>query len=1621
MRVRVFGSGTVSAFADRTAGKPAGYTGKGIHYWVVIRLLIPAVTLLAASSAWGQMRAIVGVGMPRLPQAVGQDPTGVVYVRDSAMAMEKLSLARRMERLHEWGKSADVYQEILEKYSDRVVPAHEDPQTHVVDQYASVTETVRQSLCKWPQDGLTVYRSRYETAAAALFNAAGSDGLDELHEILWRYFPTNSAREAGIRLMDVYFEQGDYAAVSQIGKQLLDWHPNLVAQRPMVLYRTALAAKLAGQAEDCSRRLDELQRQFPQSTGVICGQEVLLTDSLTKELSRAGIVHDQGSDSWPMVGGNESRSKICSSTVKPGARLYRIPIKTFAWNQIPNLPERQQKERNDDELRAKGVGLGIMPAVDKGQLFFQDNTRICAMDLDGGEPLPAWVDTYPMENGAYKVPGNPSPAPLGRQLCVTVNDKYVAAVTGFSDPWTPDSAAPGEDSRLVCLDRKTGRRIWTSTLHDLPDSQTALRALQMGGSPLFVGDNLYILVHGIKGQFEDCYVACFGLATGQFRWATFIANAGIETSFGPMVDEASLVSDAVSHLAYAGGRIFVVTNLGAVASVDAFTGAIAWLDIYRTESSAPPALNFNPAVLRPFGGMKDPDDESLYASAPWIYNPAVVQDGNLFVLPADSHNLFVYDAAGGKLIKRIPMTDLQEASDPNVQNRPDLPSTLLGVRGDLVYLAGARQVWQVPWRTLPRDPANVDSTPGYWRSTEGDQYPSKQGAGGSASAAEGSASAAEGFASAQGEQDLLIQVYGRGFVTADAVYLPTQKYLLRILTSSGLLDSVNSSFPKGGWEEGKEGPGNVIVTQDHLIVAGDRQLAVYTDLALARAKLDREIADAPADPEARLHYAEVMFAAAEPDVAQSRMEEAFQLMGGVPSPRAGPSRDRAFNDALSFARRLSQKEGSGQQIERFFDLAQAAALSTPQQVSYRLARAGYDWSRPNRDAAAAIQLYQEILGDPSYRAIPMPDPQTSGNTVAGTVAEKAIREIQATPEGHVAYEQFEHAAAQKLRDALAAADPNQLLDISKVYPDSRIAGAAMMAAAQCYESRGNARMATQVLRQILLRVRDRDRVPVLESLARNYLKLPNHLDVAVSRLALAARIAPHAMILQPLTLPGGTVLQNISLSSARDLLMRYESQSSLESLPDLHLPTHQQSNLYWKAMGQRAKPFGPESPNTKIIGVDAMVVPLEDFGRNDRIIAWSAADGLSVYPVGRNKPLFRCAGISEEPIGAAWTEGNLLVWSKEAIALLDGASGQKRWSVDVATLPGIVTTGDSGAAAAENNGPEEVIDVRPVNDRIVLTTSTGRLLAIDPSVGRVAWQTRAGGEVNPLLANDDFTVVRTQDNQTVEIQVYNTLSGELLGRKAFGLDTAAYPINLALAADGTLVYTLPNQLCIQDLFEANLSPQGMEPGVTKDAELPNQPPMFLGSGQPEPQQLLIHGGRAFAVANSGKEVRIFSTDTGELWQSEGRNGPETTGVVPTQSTSANVRLRISGNYLFVFSPRKLVTYRIDPPKTGWDWPYDATKITHYQQILFGKDYLALVDRPAPPATESNRAGNRVTLNFFNRMVKDLADEEAGFLVFNPELPVINDNLALQAVEGGVAYFTGHTIQFLMGARDFLPN
>ena len=109
---------------------------------------------------------------------------------------------------------------------------------------------------------------------------------------------------------------------------------------------------------------------------------------------------------------------------------------------------------------------------------------------------------------------------------------------------------------------------------------------------------------------------------------------------------------------------------------------------------------------------------------------------------------------------------------------------------------------------------------------------------------------------------------------------------------------------------------------------------------------------------------------------------------------------------------------------------------------------------------------------------------------------------------------------------------------------------------------------------------------------------------------------------------------------------------------------------------------------------------------------------------------------------------------------------------------------------------------------------------------------------------------------------------------------------------------------------------------------PNPQQIFQGGGQPEPDQLLIHSGRIFAVAEQRQGGAHFLDRHGRSLGVSGSATERSTisGVFPTDSTSPNVRLRISGNYLYVFSPRNLIAYRIDPPTENWERISIATTV-----------------------------------------------------------------------------------------------
>src|SRR5690606_29986100 len=153
---------------------------------------------------------------------------------------------------------------------------------------------------------------------------------------------------------------------------------------------------------------------------------------------------------------------------------------------------------------------------------------------------------------------------------LTVTDRHVLAVMGQSNPnlqlqrarlVIPGGAAGAENSRLVNLDRATGRLPWRVGAPQ-PPQDPAPRGTSLTGTPLVVGDAVFVAAYGTGGQMQECHLLCFDLATGAFRWQTHIVSANVGPVYGTTINMHNS-----ADLAYASGGIFVITNNGALARV----------------------------------------------------------------------------------------------------------------------------------------------------------------------------------------------------------------------------------------------------------------------------------------------------------------------------------------------------------------------------------------------------------------------------------------------------------------------------------------------------------------------------------------------------------------------------------------------------------------------------------------------------------------------------------------------------------------------------------------------------------------------------------------------------------------------------------------------------------------------------------------------------------------------------------------------------------------------------------------------------------------------------------------------------------------------------------------------
>lgn len=1494
----------------------------------VSRVVRRAMIAAAVSSVVGVSAIADVVIMPGGRAAANEmKDLNAVFVRDSSIATEKMALAERMERLKEWDKSADVYQEVIDKYADRVIPTRSDD-TGAIAQYTSVALVVQERLSKWPEEGLRVYRLRYEDRAQELLTSAGND-REPLQRLFTQYFATDSGKSAGLRLLSLSLERGEFASAAWVGKRLLSHHPAVIVERPMVLFKTAIAEHLAGAKSGAEARLAELKQRFPNASGTLRGVDVNLAETLAKELTdQPSLVRAFRSDSWPVPFGSPDAGAVPEQVSFGGAKLFSIDIVR------PKRSTRSQSSQFQtmfNDARRLGGLTGILPSIDNGEMYFQDNARIYAISLTSGMPLPAWQQRYTGDKrGAFSV--DAAPTPRGKLLGVSLTEKSVFAVLGQSDMLSMQMTGRGGNStaQLVSLDRSSGKHNWSVTMKKLtiPEEFASLRDGRVQGTPLVIDNTVYVLVSAARGgQFEECHLVALRASDGSYLWSSYVASTATGGIYD--FDGSGLSNDSSSMLSYSDGRVYVLTNLGALACIDAADGKTHWLNVYPRNPQ--PGMNQR-FVNRGFINSRE-------VSKPFTQSPPMVVDGRLFVAPSDSPHIFVYDAASGEELKRIPR-QLERAKFKPVD-------MLLGVVGDKLVLGNKSTIFVIPWQTF--DPRKSIAN-------NGGMYKVLQAAGGGTDDQEA--------------------IRGRPLVTGKYVFVPASDKLYRITLDDMRLEGFYP--PQGMWDAAEEAPGNVVATPDHLVLAGSDRVTVYTDLSVATRKLDEQIAKDPSDAEPYLRYAELLLAGGSATDAVDWLDKAAERMGGRESLQKGALRDRMFEIACGFAIKLQRTESSSPEVVRqLFLRASEAADSASQQVRYRLAHA--QLHRKNSDATAEIELHQQILAEPAWRVVSVSG--RAGSTSAGVEAEAAITEL--VTQDPTLYAPYDARAAELFATASAdeSSSPDALLAIADEFPVSKSALPALQVAADRFEASQQTRDATRTYRRILSRADNQTvRVNTLEALARNYASLPNQLDLALVRLEQAAKLDAKRTLSKPIRV-GKDTIQQRSLADAASALRIKRDLQEREALPTLNLPS------------------GVDDPNkaafekpVELAGVSA-IIPQQGTGRADRLVAFRKDSTVIQLQAGTVTPLHAPVAIEDKPVGACYSGDSLVVVSGTGIVSLK-PDGKQAWRVSLGSIPGVelmsepepekapVARGNDEPFLGNNGvvvingrvrrigfngnvlpdepaetGPERIAHFRVLSDRVVVATSTGRIASFDLTDGVLSWQTRvAEASIQRFDAIDDFVVASGTDSMgDTDLVVLDTISGRIIQHDQYlpnNGQTGRQFANFALSRDGVLVTTYmvmmqrQSRMCSIDLFDTSTK---VDRAVSN--ERPGEMPFAQANGD---NQLVITAGRVLAVHmplnNTAPTVRVYNlrdlkpmlagekTKKGNseaIFSAGGPNNPNR-GPQP-------IRVHAAGSSFYITSEKAMAAFNLDRD-SKWQ-PLSTDDRGILRDLVITQDYCLLINQP----------------------------------------------------------------------------
>lgn len=541
-------------------------------------------------------------------------------IPETSLARALYERARAHAQARRWNEAIADLQTLIVDHAGELLPGSHGSEAEgwrsqqPVHQGAAAA--AERALAGLPEPARRLYLDRYEPeAAAALDRARAAGERDALARVARRYPLTQAAREAWWSLGDLEFESGEREAARAA------WQ------------RAANATREAG-GELGPGALVRLELAFPAEGEGLAAQAAVDLAPPGAEAQTWRVRVDEQATWYPFHvgfrGGGFNLLPLCRDDrvlVSNSLRLFAFD----AWSgrELWRTAEAPGWDAVDDNRARDGDGMPL-----RRPDFFHA--------VDHAAVLIAPAASERIAVAALQIP-----------VSHVGNKRYQRIPITTVIP----------DRRLFAFDLATGEPLWN---HMPPrdwdgesgDFQTRMR---VAGPPVVVGSRVLVPTYRLQGRIEY-HVACYDVSSGALLWSRALISGQVSLNmFGRQSREF-----AAAPLLVHGERVLALTQLGALAALDLYTGDILWETLY--DSLPLPRNEY---------GLDSPSRPQR-----WNNSAPLVQGSVVLATPLDSNDLIAFDLESGALQWSLSWRELLGGRSGNER------WTLLGADEQTVYLSG---------------------------------------------------------------------------------------------------------------------------------------------------------------------------------------------------------------------------------------------------------------------------------------------------------------------------------------------------------------------------------------------------------------------------------------------------------------------------------------------------------------------------------------------------------------------------------------------------------------------------------------------------------------------------------------------------------------------------------------------------------------------------------------------------------------------------------------------------------------------------------------------------------------------------------------------------------------------